>query len=122
MTRDGCMKAANAIVGDAQIAVGIIDGSAHEWRADRQAVILVAIIEIVVVVVVGTGSLSENGRTLEVARRPVHGAALVHEVDIFQHRAIDDSTTSRNIFHTVKSVEAIELADTRTVLPRRLVI
>ena len=122
MPCDGCVEATQAVVGDAQIAVGIIDSGAHQWRAYCQTVILVAIIEIVVVVVVGTGSLSENGRTLEVARRPVHGAALVHEVDIFQHRAIDDSTTSRNIFHTVKSVEAIELADTRTVLPRRLVI
>ena len=89
MPGHGSVKSAQTIVGDAQIAIGVVDCRANKRSAERKSVILLSVVEIIVIIVVGACSFALHRRSGKVARCPVYRSALVHQVDIFYHGTID---------------------------------
>ena len=115
------METAQHIVAVAHVAVLVVERWLDKGRADGHAAALVAVVDVVVVVVVGTRRVAGDGRAGMVVGCPVDGAALVGEVDVFNDSAWNQRKPARiAVFQSPQAVKAVHLADARAVFPQPL--
>ena len=114
------MPGADAIVGEAQITIGVIDWRLDHRRAQGKAIVAMARIIVIVVVVVGTWgtSLAKVFAVIPpVIAVPMDGAALIAGLQIFEDEALDPCVVLLVVvFDAPESIHAIELGDTGTIL------
>ena len=115
------MPGADAIVGEAQITIGVIDWRLDHRRAQGKAIVAMARIIVIVVVVVGTRGTSLAKVFAKTIRPifaiPMDGPTLVAGLQIFEDEALDPCVMLLVVvFDAPESIHAIELGDTGTIL------
>ena len=115
------MPGADAIVGEAQITIGVIDGRLDHRRAQGKTVVAMARIVVIIVVVVGTWCTTfakAFAKTFgPIFAVPMDGAALIAGLQIFEDEALDPCIVLLVVvFDAPESVHTIELGDAGTIL------